>query len=107
MDLLPDNSSPNIIQEKWKEAFNNLKRSKARLAQRYNKQRLKVPYKVGDSVMLLNHPVSAGWNKFAAKLAPRFIGPFLVDKFTSPVTLLLRDHDGLLRRAHVSQLKPA
>ena len=107
VDLLPDNSSPKVIQEKWKEAFNNLKRRKARLAQSYNKQRLKVPYKVGDSVMLLNHPVSAGWNKFAAKLAPRFIGPFLVDKFTSPVTLLLRDHDGLLRRAHVSQLKPA
>ncbi|XP_053976440.1 uncharacterized protein LOC128875111 [Hylaeus volcanicus] len=40
--------------------------------------------KVGDSVMLREHPLSDASRNFAAKLAPKFSGPYKVTKWLSP-----------------------
>lgn len=105
-DLLPDQPTPQLIQERWRKAHNNLRRSHQRVANFYNRHRHPVPFKDGDTVMMRHYPVSSGINRFSAKLAPRYIGPFTILTFISPVTVILRGSDGKTKRAHVSQLKP-
>ena len=46
----------------------NLLKSHANLAKRYNRNRTAVPFKVGDLVYYRNHPVSHAGSKIMAKL---------------------------------------
>ena len=73
----------------------------------YNAHRQPVKFKEGDKVYLKDYPLSNAANKFTAKLANRFKGPYTVVKFYSPVTVGLRAEEGGWARAHVSQLKSA
>ena len=106
-DLLPDHPTPGEIRETWSRAANNLKMSHQRLARKYNSQRRPANFKVGDKVYVRNYPQSRRIDKFAAKLAPRFRGPFSIVSFTSPVSVRLQDVNGSEIRAHISQLKGA
>lgn len=105
-ELLPDVVDPVEIKERWKRAYANLKKSHGVVERKYNRSRVPSPFKVGDVVFLKNHPLSNAANKFSAKLALRFLGPFWIHKFSSPVSVVLRDGKGKFSRAHVSQLKP-
>ena len=75
---------------------------------RYNQLRKPVPFKVGDRVYYKNHPISKAGQKIAAKLMPRYRGPFEIAKFLTPVTVSLVDPDTkrFVTRSHVSLLKP-
>lgn len=98
---------PPSMEKRCVEALNNLKEATLRSAHTYNKLRVQTPFKVDDLVLLLAHPVSSAPNKFSAKLAQRWLGPYSVHSFLTPVTVLLRLPSGTepLRQAHVSHLK--
>lgn len=104
-ELLPDSPSPEQIVDTWKRAKANLLHSHQRNKARYDRSRKEHSLKVGDSVFLKNHPLSRAADKFSAKLAPRFRGPFYIVEVLSPVSFLLEDDSGRQTRAHVSQLK--
>ena len=104
-DLLPDNPSTQSIRDVWNRVRRNLSRAHAHQKRNYDKLRLPNPFKTGDQVFLVNHPLSKAVNKFSAKLAPRFQGPYVIDSWSSPVTVSLKDATGKLIRAHISQLK--
>ena len=76
---------------RWAKVRQNLLKSHANLAKRYNRNRKTVPFKVGDLVYYQNHPVSYACRKITAKLQPRWKGPFKVDKFLTPVTVRFVD----------------
>ena len=46
-------------------------------------------FQLGDQVILVNHPVSKAVDKFAAKLAPRFVGLFLIEELHGRVSAVL------------------
>lgn len=104
-DLLPDRPKPDEIKEIWTRARKNLMSAHERHRKIYNKGRSPVKCKVGDSVMYKNYTLSKASNKYAAKLAHRFRGPFTIEKFVTPVTVLIKGQDGKIVRAHMSQLK--
>ena len=106
-DLLPDSLAALSIPEMWERAHRQLLLSHRRNARRYNQGRRPFNYKVGDKVMLVNHPLSKAVDRFAAKLAPRFLGPFEILEIYNEVNVKLR-HVTLnyLKRAHVTQIKP-
>jgi hypothetical protein len=45
------------------------------------------PFEVRD--LVLNHPISHAGRRIAAKLMPRYKGPFRADGFLTPVTVRL------------------
>ena len=85
----------------------NLLKSQANLAKRYNRNWTPVPLKIGDLVYYRNHLVSHAGHKITAKLLHRWKGPFKVDKFLTPVTVRLVDPTTgkFVTWTHVSLLK--
>ena len=86
----------------------NLLNSRANMERRYNLRRRPNPFKVGDLVYYKNHPISHAGKRVAAKLMPRYKGPFRIDAFLTPVTTKLVDpvSGRFITRAHISLLKP-
>lgn len=64
---------------------------------RYDLRRRDKQFVVGQRVFRRNFPLSKGGQYFMAKLAPRFLGPFIVSKRCSPWTYEIRDMDGRFR----------
>ena len=59
-----------------------------------------------DQEMRVNHLLLSGTNRFSSKLAPKYVGPFTIQKVLAPTTYLL--DTGSCRKnnkVHVSQLK--
>ena len=107
-ELLPETPDFRSIQERWEAARRNLRLAHAAVRRTYDRGRQPPPFHVGSRVWLKNYPLSKASQHVAAKLCPRYRGPFTVVKFTSPVSVQLTDSDGGSRiRAHVSQLKAA
>ncbi|KAK9687873.1 Reverse transcriptase (RNA-dependent DNA polymerase) [Popillia japonica] len=74
----------------------------------YDLRRRDVQYSVGDRVFRRNFVQSDALNYFAAKLAPKFVGPFVIKKKISPWTCELEDTDGRFRgNWHCKDLKPS
>ena len=75
----------------------------ARQVRNYNKNRRDVLYRVGDLVRRRNHVLSSAEDRFAAKQAPRFVGPV---KVYSRVVYLVEDLDSKRRtKVFVNDLK--
>ena len=73
----------------------------------YNLRRRDVKYEVGQLVWRKNYVLSDAARYFTAKLAPKFVGPFIVHRKVSPWTYELRDPDGELCGVwNVKDLKP-
>jgi hypothetical protein len=63
---------------------------------------------VEDKVFKKDNPLSSAVKGFAAKLAPKYSGPFTVCKVWSPVVYDLKTGTGAtLRKIHIKDLKPA
>ncbi|XP_036146750.1 uncharacterized protein LOC118646910 [Monomorium pharaonis] len=80
----------------------------AKQARYYNLRRRNWRPDIGQHVYRREHPLSNAQEHFAGKLAPRYLGPYTVDKHISPVIVRLRDqHDKIIGTAHVKDLKDA
>ena len=104
-DLLPNAPTTAEIRESWKRALNNLRKAHTLVRKQYNRGRSVPCFKAGDYVMLRAHYQSSAINKFSAKLAPRYTGPYQISNLDGG-SLQLIDRSGRVKRAHVSQVKP-
>lgn len=74
---------------------------------RYNLRRRPIQYTIGQQVYRRNFVLSDASKYYTAKLAPKFIGPFIVHKRLSPWVYELRDMDGNAKGVwSVKDLKP-
>lgn len=86
----------------------NLGRAFTTQSRHYNLRRRKWRCHVGDQVYRREHPLSSAVRGFAAKLAPKYSGPYTVVKVISPVVYDLTSGTGkILRRIHIKDLKTA
>jgi len=85
----------------------NLQRASLEQARHFNLRRREWRPTLGSQVWLRQHPLSKAAEGFAAKLAPKYDGPYTVAKFTSPnLVSLRRPGDRRRRIANISQLRP-
>jgi transposase InsO family protein len=86
----------------------NLGRAFSTQSRQYNLRRREWRCHVGDKVMKKENPLSSAVKGFAAKLAPKYSGPYTVSKVLSPVVYDLKTSTGAtLRKIHIKDLKPA
>jgi len=108
LELLPEKYNKATLKRKWAMVKQNLVNSRNSMERRYNQNRQPNPFKVGDLVYYKNHPISHAGKLVAAKLMPRYKGPFKIDSFLTPVTVrLVHPVSGMfITRAHLSLIKP-
>jgi hypothetical protein len=97
------------MEEKVQRIIHNLKEAQARQKSYADKQRQPLYFQVGDHVYLKVSPMK-GVTRFGVKgkLAPRYIGPFLILEQYGPVVYRLQLPETLFAMhnvLHVSQLK--
>ncbi|KAJ8957459.1 hypothetical protein NQ314_006554 [Rhamnusium bicolor] len=91
----------------FKDVRRRLDQALTRSQKTYNLRRRDVKYVVGQRVWRRNYVLSDAARYFTAKLAPKFVGPFIIHRRVSPWTYELRDPDGTLRGVwNVKDLKP-
>lgn len=108
-DLISDNVSLEQRKENLIKAVNNVKRSVQINSQRkkylypYNKH----PYNLGSIVYIKTHFQSSKINNFSKKLAPRYVGPYCIIYFLTPVTVLVQNRENLreVKKVHIIDLK--
>ena len=106
-------TAPQVLRlDKLKETFElvrlNLNRAFNKQSHHYNLRRRDWRCKIGDQVMKVEHHLSDASKGFAAKLAPKYSGPYKVIKVLSPVVYNIKSNDGkIIRRVHVKDLKEA
>jgi hypothetical protein len=84
----------------------NLARAFAKQSKYYNLRHREWRCHLGDRVLKRDHPLSSGAKGFAAKLAPKYSGPYTVTKVLSPVLYNLRSPSGQnILRAHIKKPK--
>jgi transposase len=66
------------------EALQSVKKAKAQQSNQYNLRHRPVVYSKGDLVWRKNFPQSSAIDYTAAKLQPKFVGPFVVEQVLSP-----------------------
>jgi hypothetical protein len=78
------------------------------VAERYDSGRRQAEFRVGDLVLVRLHPQSSKSQQRSAKLDFKWSMPLVIVKYVFPVTVLLANPDTgvIIRKAHVSQLKP-
>lgn len=104
------NLRPDERSDELKEIFavvrRNLINASVKQQNYYNLRRRPWKPKIGDLVLARQHPLSKAIESFAAKLAPKFDGPFQVQEFISPVIVKLKNlRNNELKRTHISDLK--
>jgi hypothetical protein len=102
-EILP-NKSDQTTTYNWQLIRDNLKSAHRKYAAVYDQGRTPTPFRVGDAVWLQAHPLSSATRKETAKLMKRWLGPFTITSFLTPVTVELKNKFGT-RKAHVSQIK--
>ena len=84
----------------------NMEQAHNRQARYYNLRHRNVTYKVNDKVLYRNRVLSRGKDKFSAKLAKKFKGPFEVTKVISPLVYTIENNSGVVHpRVSVTDLK--
>ena len=84
-----------------------LEQAREKFARQYNLRRRDVQYMPGELVWRKNFMLSDAANFYAAKLAPKYVGPFIVRKRVSPWTYTLTDDLGKDKGTwNVKELRP-
>lgn len=86
-----------------------LQRAYERTSKQYNLRKRSETFVVGQLVWRRNKVLSDAARGFTAKLAPKFVGPFIINKQVSPWVYELKDKDGVRCPGtwHARDLKPA
>ena len=86
----------------------NLDSARRRQKKNYDKNRRDMQFQQQDRVWVRAHPLSKAEKSFAAKLAPKWQGPYRVVQQTGPVNYqVVLEETGLdLKVVHISRLKP-
>ena len=92
----------------WSQAYNNLKAARDKVAKRYNSTRKEHKYKVGDWVLYRKNLTSSNALNETAKLMLRWSEPVIIARLTASNNVELANPNTgvVVRKAHVSQLKP-
>jgi hypothetical protein len=92
----------------WTQAYRNLRQARNKVARRYDANLKLHKYQVGDTVVFRLKVASSKTQNISAKLLMRWSKPVVIAKIVGPNTVLLANPDKvvIVRRAHVSQLKP-
>lgn len=84
-----------------------LERAAEKNKKQYDLRRRDVKYDIGDHVYRKNYVLSDAANHFASKLAPKYVGPFVVSKKISPWMYELQDFNNkICGNWHSKDLKP-
>lgn len=85
----------------------HLARAQATQSHHYDLRRREWRCRLGDQVMKREHTLSSADKGVAAKLSPKYSGPYTVVKVHSPVVYDLKAENGRkLNRLHIKDLKP-
>ena len=110
-DLSPSDydAGTDASQSRWSQAFRHLLTAKNRVAERYNVGRSPDPYRPGDLVRYRLNLSSSKARDISAKMLLRWSKPVRIARKAGPNVVMLADPDTgvIVRRAHVSQLRPA
>lgn len=86
----------------------HLSHTSTRQSEYFNRRHRDWECQIGDRVMRREHPLSAAGRGYAAKLAPKYSGPWTVENRVSRLVYNLRKERGRrLHHIHVKDLKPA
>lgn len=105
----------NVVAEQRRQGFERLytditkrlTKASIKSSARYDLRRRDVQYVVGQQVYKRNYVLSDAAKYYSAKLAPKFVGPFIIHKRLSPWMYELKDMDGNLKGVwSVKDLKP-
>ena len=88
-------------------AATNSRKAQERQAKYYNAKRTDAEYAIGQRVLKRNRILSSGAQGVAAKLAPKFAGPYKVSaRLGSNVYELVTEGGRIIGKVHVADLKP-
>ena len=92
----------------WTQAYANIMQARDKLARRYIPERKPHSFRKGDTVVYRMNVASSKVRGISAKLLQRWSKPAIIAKIVRPnVVLLANPETGvIIRRAHVTQLKP-
>jgi hypothetical protein len=108
-DLVSENITIEQRKDNLIKAINNVKRSVRINSQRnkYLDPHNKHPFKLGSTVYIKTHFQSSKINNFCKKLAPRYVGPYSIIYFVTPVTVLVQNKQNVkeVKKVHIIDLK--
>lgn len=84
----------------------NLKLAYTRQAKYYNLRRRPNEYQINDQVLCRTHPISDAARFYAAKLAPKFSGPYTITEKSGANLFWITNDRGQTQKAHAKDLKP-
>jgi len=85
----------------------NVERAYRKQATYYDLKRRNVAFQIGDLVLKRHHVLSSAAQNIAAKLSPKFHGPFRINRMLSPVVCEIVSMNGdFVGKVHVQDLKP-
>lgn len=95
------------LKEVFKIVRNNLMKSAQDQRRYYNLRRRHWKPEVGQVVLVRQHQLSKAIDQFAAKLAPKYDGPFTIVGMPSKVIVKLKGQEGEnIKTAHINDIKP-
>ncbi|KAJ8927539.1 hypothetical protein NQ314_019981 [Rhamnusium bicolor] len=89
----------------YKDVQAKLSKAYDRSKHHYNLRRRLDQFSLNQKVWRRSHAQSDATKHFSAKLAPKFVGPFIISKIVSPWTYELRDPNGKRTVWHIKDLK--
>ena len=90
-----------------RKALTKIRKTKFAQSQKYNLRRRQITFTPGDFVWRKNYPQSSKIDFVAAKLAPKYLGPFVVAGMESPTRVKLNSVSGADAGIwHLDQIKP-
>lgn len=84
----------NCLKEVYQDVRDRLKKAYEKRKHTYNLRRRDEQFALNQKVWRRNYTISDASKQFASKLAPKFVGPFVVSKIVSPYTYELQDLAG-------------
>lgn len=91
-DIISQKLTPEQMRENLENPPNNVRRSMAQnqRRKRYQFPRRNHPFKVNMEIYVKTHDLSKAMNKFCKKLAPRYVGPYVIGYLLSNSSVLVQ-----------------